>query len=168
MGSEEDRLTQIYRLYGSVIYARCRKLLNNDASAEDAAQETFVRVYRHLAKAPDPQEALAWIYRIATNYCLNELRHLRIASTVEIDDEPGRPSACSPEDQIADRQMVRKVFAPLPGKLRHVAVLRHVDGLLDAEIAATLGVSRRTVVSRLLAFRQRAAAGALRVAAPPA
>ncbi|MFI5376709.1 MAG: sigma factor, partial [Candidatus Rokuibacteriota bacterium] len=50
------------------------------ASAEDATQETFVRVRRHLEKAPDAHEALLWIYRIATNYCLNELR-----------DRKGRP-----------------------------------------------------------------------------
>jgi len=163
-----DRVAVFYGRHRAAVRARCKRLLRNDAAAEDAVQETFVRVLRHAHQLPPDAEALPWLYRIATNYCLNELRHLRIASTVEIDDEPGRPSACSPEDQIADRQMVRKVFAPLPGKLRHVAVLRHVDGLLDAEIAATLGVSRRTVVSRLLAFRQRAAAGALRVAAPPA
>jgi len=163
-----DRVAALYRRHRAAVYARCKRLLRSDAAAEDASQETFVRVLRHAHQLPPDAEALPWLCRIATNYCLNELRHLRIASTVEADDErpPWGPS--SPEDEAADRQMVRKVLAPIPGKLRHVAVLRHVDGWLDSEIAAALGVSRRTVVYRLLAFRQRAAAGVLRVASPPA
>jgi RNA polymerase sigma-70 factor (ECF subfamily) len=113
MGSEEDRLTQIYRLYGSVIYARCRKLLNNDASAEDAAQETFVRVYRHLAKAPDPQEALAWIYRIATNYCLNEIRNRRTRpEPVEV--LPEVPADGLDEERMGDRDLARRLIARAP------------------------------------------------------
>src|SRR5215813_6025428 len=70
----DDRLTALYRAYGPVIYARCRRLLGDGGAAEDATQETFMRVYRHLDKA-DSREALGWIYRIATNYCLNEIRN---------------------------------------------------------------------------------------------
>jgi RNA polymerase sigma-70 factor (ECF subfamily) len=164
-----DRVAVFYGRHRAAVHARCRRLLRSDAAAEDATQETFVRVLRHAHHLPPDAEALPWLYRIATNYCLNELRHLRItAAAEEMEDEPLRASPSSPEDQVADRQMVRKVLAPVPSKLRHVAVLRHVDGLLDSEIASALGVSRRTVVYRLLAFRQRAAAGALRVGAAPA
>jgi len=164
-----DRVAAFYGRHRAAVRARCKRLLRNDAAADDATQETFVRVLRHAHHLPPDAEALPWLCRIATNYCLNELRHLRIAAAVEeMDDEMRRPSSASPEDQVADRQMVRKVLGPVPRKLRDVAVLRHVDGLLDAEIAAALGVSRRTVVYRLLAFRQRATAGALRVGAAPA
>ena len=69
----EDRLTELYRAYGPVIYARCRRLLADAAAAEDATQETFMRVHRHLDKA-DSRDALAWIYRIATNLAISELR----------------------------------------------------------------------------------------------
>src|SRR5262245_12099271 len=72
------RVTELYRSYGGIIYARCRKLLGDDSAAEDAAQETFIRVFRHLDRAPDERAALAWIYRIATNYCLNEIRDRRL------------------------------------------------------------------------------------------
>ena len=164
-----DRVAVFYGRHRAAVHARCRRLLRSDAAAEDATQETFVRVLRHAHHLPPDAEALPWLYRIATNYCLNELRHLRITAAVdELGDVPLRPSPASPEDQVADRQMVRKVLVLVPGKLRDVAVLRHVDGLLDSEIASALGVSRRTVVYRLLAFRQRAAAGALRVGGAPA
>src|SRR5262249_36458571 len=72
-----DRLTELYRRYGPAIYARCRTLLAPERAAEDATQETFLRVQRHLDRVPSAREALYWIYRVATNHCLNELRSRR-------------------------------------------------------------------------------------------
>jgi RNA polymerase sigma-70 factor (ECF subfamily) len=84
-----------------VIYARCCRLLGDRAVAENATQETFMRVHKHLDKAPDGREALAWIYRIATNYCLNEIRdRKRCAEPVE--ELPERVDA-SVEAVLADR-----------------------------------------------------------------
>ena len=73
----------MYRLYGSTIYARCRRILGDEQAAEDAAQEAFVRVYRHLEKVPDSEHALLWIYRVATNYCLNQIRDERMVGIPE-------------------------------------------------------------------------------------
>jgi RNA polymerase sigma-70 factor (ECF subfamily) len=64
---ENAQLTRLYRQFGPVIFARCRNLLGENAAAEDATQETFLRVHRHLERTPE--EALGWTYRIATNYC---------------------------------------------------------------------------------------------------
>jgi RNA polymerase sigma-70 factor (ECF subfamily) len=152
----DDRLDQLYRTYGGAVYARCRKLLRDDQAAEDAAQETFLRVQRHLARAPDVREALRWIYRIATNYCLNELRNRRTrARSVEHLPEAGGGAAA---DALADRDLVRRIVEQVPEKLRAVAFLHYVDGLDQTEVAAVLGVSRRTVVNRLAAFGARARA----------
>ena len=69
------------------------------------------------------------------------------------------PADASPsiERVIVARDLARKVLASVPEKVRVVALLRHGDGLHDAEVAAALGVGRRTVVYRLEAFRQKAA-----------
>jgi DNA-directed RNA polymerase specialized sigma24 family protein len=69
-----ERLADLYQKYGGVIYARCRRMLANDAAAEDAVQEVFLRVASHLDAAPTSVEALLWIHRIATNYCLPTAR----------------------------------------------------------------------------------------------
>lgn len=162
------RVAALYDRHRAAVRARCKRLLRNDAAADDATHETFVRALRHAHHLPPDTEALPWLYRIATNHCLNELRHLRLASTLEVDDEHLPDAAASPEARVHQRKLVRKVLAPIPPQLRRVGLLRHVDGMLDSEIAAVLGVSRRTVVYRLLAFRQRATAGALRVTSPTA
>ncbi len=123
-------------------------------SAEDATQETFVRVQRNLDKMPAGKEALHWTYRIATNYCLNEVR-----------DRKRRPEPVGevPESAITNltatlehRDLLRQVIARAPEKLRAPAWLYHFDGLEHAEIAAVLGVSKRTVASRIEEFAARA------------
>src|SRR5450432_413657 len=88
----EDRLTTLYRMYGPLIYARCARLLGDRAAAEDAIQETFMRVQRHLDKAPNSNEALTWVYRIATNYCLNEIRDRKLRPQGEDDERPNAPT----------------------------------------------------------------------------
>jgi RNA polymerase sigma-70 factor (ECF subfamily) len=146
-----DRLTDLYRTYAPVIYGRCRRILGESAAAQDATQETFLRVYRHLDCAPE--QALRWIYRIATNYCLNELRdrRLRPLPCAELPE----PVSGSLQEEIADRQLAGLLLERVPRKLRSVAWLHYVDGLGGEEIARVLGVSRRTVGKRLAAFRDR-------------
>lgn len=158
----EDRLTELYRSYGPAIYARCRRLLGDGASAEDATQETFMRVHRHLAKA-DSREALAWIYRIATNYCLNELRNRK--HRPEPHDELPEVIGGDVAGALADRDLAARIVERAPEKLRVVAWLHHVDGLDQGEVARVLDISRRTVVNRLAEFAENAKKFAQRGAA---
>jgi len=143
-------LTRLYRQYGPYIYARCVRLLGDRSSAEDATQETFMRVHRHLHRAPDPGEALAWIYRIATNYCLNEIRDRKKRPRAE----QGIPELFDDnvEAVLANRDVVARIVQRSPAKLRAPAWLHHVDGLDQGEVARVLGISRRTVLNRLSEF----------------
>jgi|SRR5215831_12090019 len=154
----DDRLTNLYREYGPVIYARCRRLLGDGAAAEDATQETFMRVHRAIARAPGAHEALTWIYRIATNYCLNELRDRRGRPEPRPELLEGAPPGgdFGPEERLADRDLARRLIERAAPKLRSVAFLYHVDGLEQEEVAAVLGISRGTVVARLRAFATNA------------
>jgi RNA polymerase sigma-70 factor, ECF subfamily len=152
----EPKVSALYRRYGPVIYARCRRLLADEAAAEDATQETFLRVHRHLDAAPDAREALAWIYRIATNYCLNEIRDRRLRP-LPVDQLPDvAPAGSPPEEMLANRELAARLVWHAPEKLRVVAWLHHVDGLDQGEVAHLLGISRRTVVNRLAAFTENA------------
>jgi RNA polymerase sigma-70 factor, ECF subfamily len=146
-----------------MIYARCARLLGEGAAADDATQETFMRVHRHLHKAPDSSEALAWIYRIATNYCLNEIRNRKLrpapyADVPEVESE-------SLDTILANRDLVARIVHRSPEKLRATAWLYYVDGLDQAEVARVLGSSRRTVVNRLAEFATNARKFAARSAA---
>ncbi len=148
MPGRDEPLAQLYRRFGPTIYARCRRILRDDAAAEDATQETFLRVLRQIEKAPGDREALTWIYRIATNHCLNLLRNAR--KWAPGPEEP--PPAENPEELLVDRDYVARLLRRAPRKLVTVAWLHHVDGLHQGEVATVLGISRRTVVNRLADF----------------
>jgi RNA polymerase sigma-70 factor (ECF subfamily) len=129
--------------------------LKDDALAEDATQEVFVRVLRHIERAPDDAAALAWIYRISTNYCLNQIRDRgRQAEPTAPSDLPESPGA-HPEPELLDRNLAMKLVARAPEKLKATAVLYYVDGLEQEQVARTLGISRRTVINRLQEFSER-------------
>jgi RNA polymerase sigma-70 factor (ECF subfamily) len=146
-----DRVTALYRKYGPTIYWRCLRLLGDAGAAEDATQETFVRVHRHLARAPGDAEAIAWIWRIATNLCLNERRDAG-RRPVPIDQLPDLDDRSPRGGLQEDRDLARRVIARADERDRVVAWLYHVDGLEQDEIARVLGISRRTVVNRLQSF----------------
>jgi RNA polymerase sigma-70 factor (ECF subfamily) len=148
----EDDLTRLYRMYGPAIYARCRSLLQDAAEAEDATQETFTRVHRHLTRLPPGREALYWIQRVATNYCLNELRNRRGRPSPGAIPRDEAPVARQPEERICDRDLVLRLLDGSSDKLRAVAWLYHVDGFEQEEVARILGLSRRTVATRLTRF----------------
>jgi RNA polymerase sigma-70 factor, ECF subfamily len=150
----DDPLTTLYRRYGPFIYARCARLLGDRAAAEDATQETFMRVHRHLHKAPDAGEALAWVYRIATNYCLNEIRDRKLRPRAEPELAEGLGENL--ETALANREVAAKIVQRSPERLRTPAWLHHVDGLDQGEVARVLGISRRTVGSRLAEFADHA------------
>jgi RNA polymerase sigma-70 factor, ECF subfamily len=152
-----ERVSTLYRKFGTAIYSRCRRLLKDDALAEDATQEVFVRVLRHIESAPDDATALAWIYRISTNYCLNQIRdRSRQAEPTAPEDLPeGGDQNGSPEIDLLDKETAMKLIRRAPEKLQEVAVLYYVDGLEQEQVATTLGISRRTVINRLQEFIER-------------
>lgn len=151
-----ERVSSLYRKYGGAIFSRCRRLLKDEALAEDATQEVFVRVFRHIESAPDDAAALGWIYRISTNYCLNQLRDRgRQAEPTAPEELPELTDGELPEALWLDRDVAQRLIARAPEKLQEVAVLYYVDGLEQEQVAKALGISRRTVINRLQEFQER-------------
>src|SRR5689334_19933272 len=110
-GQKRDggRVAELYALYGPAIYARCRRLLAD--------------------------EALRWIYRIATNYCLNKLRDRKheVGPLPEgLHDVEGQLS----EDREVNRDLIRRLVTRTPEQLRAAVWLHYVDGLDQGEVAA--------------------------------
>ncbi len=155
MSPSDERVTQLYRRYGGVIYARCYQILNDRAAAEDATQETFIRVHRHLERAPDTEAAQRWIYRIATNYCLNQLRNSKTHADAARELAQSEATLLT-EGCLLDRDLGRRLISVAPEPASAAAWLHLVDGMDQAEVAEVLGVSRRTVVSYVATFLKNA------------
>jgi len=154
-GMTATELERLYRTYGALIHARCRRILGDGPAAEDATQETFMRAHRHLATAPSVDEAVPWIYRIATNYCLNALRDRKqrdaLGAAIGWDG-----AQVNEEERLVDAALAKALIDRAPEKLRACAWLYHVDGLTQDEVARVLGISRRSVVSHLATFLDNA------------
>jgi RNA polymerase sigma-70 factor, ECF subfamily len=150
----EDRLATLYRAHGPAIYERCRRLLKNDAAAEDATQEAFLKAHRHLDKAPDGPQAYAWLFRIATNVCLNQIRDSKVHDRSQVSLGESLGGQRDVQEALGDRILAQRLVMQVREKLRLPAWLYYVDGLNQDEIAEVLDVSRGTVVSRLEAFRR--------------
>ena len=150
-----ERISQQYRRFGPVILSRCRRILRDRALAEDVCQEVFVRVFTHLDRARSDEEALMWMYRVSTNLCLDALRRRSLhGDAAELDPEQATTERGT-EARVEDRELVRAMLAGTPEKLHATALLYHVDGLEQAEIAKQLDITRRTVINRLQEFTRR-------------
>lgn len=150
LGQGAPALHDLYIAYGGVIRGRCRRLLGDAAAAEDATHEVFLRAFRHHDRAPEGAEILPWLRRIATNYCLNEVRNRSVRARPLPEDSDTR----HPEESISARSDARRLLASLPDRLRDVAWLTYVDDMEQAETARALGISRRTVVNRIRELRE--------------
>ena len=144
-------LMQMYRRHGDAVRARCWQILRHPASAEDAMQETFLRAGRALFRLTLPEDAAAWLYTIATNVCLDEVRDRR-RRNVTVESLPDQEAPAGRPDQVVNRDLAMRILARVPGKVSVAAWYCHVDEMTRDEAAAVLGVTRRTVVNRLARF----------------
>ncbi len=152
---DAERVEALYRQYGPLIYGRCRKLLKDDEAAQDATQEVFLRVIRHLDKVPVTGSVAAWLSRISINYCLNLIRdEQRTDHGAEVPEPSGAPH---PEHVLAQRDLAQKLLDKAPAPLRDSVLLHHMQGLKQGQVARQLGVSRRTIIYRLERFAELAA-----------
>ncbi|HWA76007.1 MAG TPA: RNA polymerase sigma factor [Polyangiaceae bacterium] len=146
-----ERLVELYVTHSSSVRARCRAVLRDPVLAEDATQETFLRVHRHLTEVESVTDVEAWILRIATNYCLNELRNRARVQSHGREFEPVEGN--SDERTLLARDLLRRILCELPVTQQALLGLHYFDGLEQRRIAGVLGVSRRTVVSRMAELR---------------
>lgn len=146
------RAADLYRTYGPAVYRRCLRLLKDKEAARDATQEVFVKLVRDIAKVDDPGIVLPWIYRVATNHCLNVLRDRSRRGEVLLDLDV----AGAVEPSFPDRHLAGKILSHFDEGTRAVAVGVLVDGMGHEELAGALGISRKTVERRLARFLERA------------
>lgn len=149
----ESDLQKLYAHFGPSIRTHCTRLLGDATAAEDAAHEVFLRVRRFSGNLPDAAGLRPWLLRIATNICLNELRSRRVRACAP--PQLAVTATSNLEDVMAARNDARRFLQRLSPRARAVAWLTYVDGMLQHEVAATLGVSRRTVVNYLNEVRAR-------------
>jgi RNA polymerase sigma-70 factor (ECF subfamily) len=141
----------LYRAARDDVYAYVATMLRDRAAAEDVTAQAFERAYRRRrgfdARRGSPR---AWLFGIARNAALDELRHRRRGA--ELTAEPADPATPAPEDEAElalRRAAVRGALAVLEPRDRELIALKFHAGLATAELAAVLGVSESNAGTRL-------------------
>ncbi len=144
---------RIVLAYQRPVYATALRLLGNREDAQDAAQETFVRLFRNLRQIDEARALSAWLYRVTVNVCRDIARKRR--RETELADTHAAPAADPLADlAAAERQrIVNLAFKRLSAKERAAVVLRDLQGLPTREVARILGSAEVTVRSHLSAAR---------------
>jgi RNA polymerase sigma-70 factor, ECF subfamily len=136
------------------------RLLGRMDQAQDAAQDAFLRLHRHLGGFDESRELGPWLYRVVVNVCRDTARRGRGARLVGLEDaaalaSPGEGTHARDEAVALDeqRRMVQAALLTLPPREREAIVLRDIEGLDTEEVARILGSSAGTVRSQVSAAR---------------
>ncbi len=147
------------------VYRLCLRTVYDPTRAEEAAQEVFVKVYRHLARFRGDSKFTTWLYRVALNHCRNvqayrarrhERRHDSLDAEVEGEDGTFRKELADDQPDAEDNLLtnerlviMREELARLDPIWQEILVLRDVEGLSYEEIGQTLELAPGTVKSRI-------------------
>lgn len=163
---DSDAFEKIFHIYHARIYNYVCRLVGDAEDARDLTQESFLKAYRALLRGEQPVNLSAWLYRIASNTCLDVLRRRRLIhwqpleNLLAVLDIAG---ARSPEEemlwseqQIERQTVIQRVLAQLPPRYRMYLILREREGFSYHEIASITGDSLDTVKVTLYRARKRA------------
>jgi RNA polymerase sigma factor (sigma-70 family) len=134
---------RLYALQGARMKNLARNLLGNPLDAEDAVQETFLKVQRSIASFRGQSSFVTWTFRILVNTCHDARRSRLRKKEVSSDDseESPRPEPRAPGTHPSLRLALERALAKLTRHQRDVFLLYEVEGFRHAEIAATLEIS---------------------------
>ena len=153
----------LMRRHNERVYRAARAILKDDSEAEDVMQQAYVNAYAHLRQFNGRAQFSTWLTRIAINEALARVRRTRQyeyvdESTVDMESSMNRVAPVDPERQAAAgelRAVLESAIDRLADGAREVFVLREVEGMSTAEVAAALDVTEDVVKTRL--SRARAA-----------
>ncbi len=148
---------QVCRHYGASVLRRCRAMIRDPDEAKDVAQEVFVTILNKGAQLREADRVGVWVYRLATNQCLNHIRaHQRRTARETSQAVIGWQDR--PSDNPLARASLKNLVVLLTGRLddlgQQIFVYRYLDGMTQAEIAELTQRSRRTVGKRLTAIEK--------------
>ncbi len=151
---DESSLEELVRRYQGPLYRLAYSILHDSASAEDAFQETFLKVYRRRFSYRPGSPVKPWIYQICMNVCRDHLRRAKRCPETPLEENPPPPGpgGFSPEECVEREEQarsVRQALIELPAKQREVLLLAHYQNLSYPEISILLDIPTGTVKSRV-------------------
>jgi RNA polymerase sigma-70 factor (ECF subfamily) len=164
-GGDQSAFNVLVQRWEKPLLNLCYRFLQDIEKAKDIRQEVFLRIYKAAKRYKPSAKFSTWLYRIALNRCLDELRNEKrrneIALETSYQDNNGKRwllkemlvDKSALPDEIAERneiaQIVKQAIALLPDEQRAVVIMRHYERLKFKEIAEIMGCPESTVKSRM-------------------
>jgi RNA polymerase sigma-70 factor, ECF subfamily len=158
---DQEAFEGIVDLFKDKIYRHCYRMVGDGHEAEDLAQETFLRAYRNISKYNNEFKFSTWIYRIATNLCIDRLRKKKpdyyLDAEVPGTDGANMYSQLSADDPLPEQVVtenerwneLQEEIMKLPEKYRTAIVLKYVEDLSLEEISQIMDIPVPTVKTRI-------------------
>jgi len=166
LGGDAARFEILIRRHNQRLFRAARAILRDDAEAEDAVQDAYLRAFRAIGSFRADAKLSTWLTRIAVNESLQRLRKLkRAAEVITMDGETVETAADQPDETLGAkgpelealrgeaRRIIESRIDRLPDAFRAVFVLRAVEEMSVEETAAALNIPEATVRTRF--FRAR-------------
>ena len=152
---DEDAFAFLVERHERMVLRTGLRLLGRLDLAQDAAQEAFLRLHRHLARFDTSRELGPWLYRIVVNVCRDLSRRQgwsRMTGLEEAEDVISRDGEAALQEAVVrneQRRLVQAALRALSPREREAIVLRDLEGLSTSEVARVLGSSQGTVRSQI-------------------
>ena len=145
--SADDAVTELYALHYRALVRLAAMLVRDTPTAEEVVQDAFVSVHSNWDGLRDAEKALAYLRQAVVNKSRSVLRHRLVVEKNLQTAPPDMPSAEHGAFALLERSAVIAALRRLPDRQREAVVLRYYADLSEAEIAATMGISRGAVKS---------------------
>jgi RNA polymerase sigma-70 factor (ECF subfamily) len=154
-------LEALVREHSRLVYRITYSVLRQHHDAEDATQETFMRVLRYSSKLAGVEDPKTWLARIAWRVAVDRSKKRRWVREIPLEYSDKPPAEVPSSDSSADETVhgsqlgavLEKLIAALPSKLREPLILSTIEEMSPRDVAATLGINEAAVRSRI--FRAR-------------
>lgn len=156
-----NAFAELVERYKGKIYHLAYRMLGNNQEAEDVVQDTFMRIYEHLDRYDNAHKFSTWIYRIATNLCIDRLRRRKAVYSLDAEYADGegldgysvlRSDDPGPDQQLVlseRQQLIASAMATLPAKYKSAMALKYYQDLSLQEISDILHIPVSTVKTRI-------------------
>jgi RNA polymerase sigma-70 factor, ECF subfamily len=165
----EALLSSAYVEYSTPLHSYAYHLLGNQEDADDVVQEVFIRAHGHMAQLREQAHLKSWLYRIATNLCMDQLRRrtrirkrfgFALSLGAESDDgeqsqmiDVAHPASLAALDGVAERDHIIGALRRMPPKYSSCLILYSAQGLSYREIAEILNITPGAAAVRLTRAR---------------
>lgn len=154
---DTDAFSRLVEKWHGKIYRFAFRFFADESEAHDITQKTFIKTYQNVGKLKNPEKFSSWIYRIANNLCLDELKRAGRRKSTSLEAYIEQSGALEAEHPAPDAELqnselgtiIQKALLTLPDEQRTVIILKEYEGLKFSEIADILEEPENTVKSRL-------------------